>query len=254
MKVVTVTSELDNTGFNNYLRPSCEYYELDFMVLEYEEDFFSNRLKDALLGQYLEDVNDNEIIFFTDATDAAFLANEEEILSKFYNFNSSLVFSAEINCWPDKKMEPLYPKATTHFKYLNSGGFIGKAGFIKEIYKKYPVFSTVFDSPYSWSNQHYWNYVFIKESAAIKIDYNCEIFYNTALWFDDINDLKKRLQSSIEKEMMYNAEMLRLDNEIVFVDGRIKSNITQSTPCHIHFPGPIAKMLLDRGYFNAIKY
>jgi hypothetical protein len=252
MQVVTVASDINNSGFVNYLKPSCEYYKLDFLVLEYDDTFFSNRLKDALLHEYLKDVSDEELIFFTDATDAAFLADEKEILRKFHTFNSPLVFSAEVNCWPDSAMQDTYPAISTHFRYLNSGGFMGKAGFIKEIYNKYPIFDPVFDSEFNWSNQYYWHHVFIKESSNIKLDHHCELFYNTAIWYDNINDFRTRLRSSNEKQVMYQAEKLRLDNEIIFANGRIKSNITQTLPCHIHFPGPISKMLMEEGYFQAI--
>ncbi len=253
MQVITVTSDLNNKCFANYLKPSCDYYGLDFLVLEYRSNFFSNRLKDALLEVCLKDVSDDEIIFFTDATDATFVTNEKEILDKFYSFNSQLVFSAEMNCWPDKKLEEGYPQSNTYFKYLNSGGFIGRAGFIKEIYNKYPVFKTRYDSEYRWSNQNYWNYVFVQESADIKLDYNCEIFFNTTMSFDNIDVLRARLQSEDETELIYSVEKLRLDEQIDFFDGRIKFNITNTLPCHIHFPGPISKMLVNRDYFSEIK-
>jgi hypothetical protein len=253
MQVITVASDLNNSGFVNYLKPSCEFYKMDFLVLEYDDVFFSNRLKDALLEEYLKQVDDDEIIFFTDATDTAFLTDEEEILKKYYSFNSPLVFSAEVNCWPSTSFESVYPKTTSPFKYLNSGGFIGKAGYIKKLYQDYPIFSTVYDEPYTWSNQHYWNHVFIKESETIRLDYNCDIFYNTAIKLDDINDFKRKLKSNEAKEM-YDAEKRRLDDEIAFVGGRIESKIVQTLPCHIHFPGPIAKMLMDSAYFEAIKH
>ncbi len=253
MQVLTVASDLNNQGFINYLKPSCEYHKLDSLVLEYDDVFFSNRLKDALVEEYLKTVPDNAIIFFTDATDAAFLANEKEILTKFDSFNSPLVFSAEINCWPYRGFESIYPQSTSHFKYLNSGGFIGKAGYLKKIYRDYPIFTTAYDEPYTWSNQYYWNYVFIQEHKSIKLDYNCDIFFNTAIQFDDMNVFKNKLQSGMERTVMYNSEKLRLNDEISFINGRIKSNITNTLPCHIHFPGPISKLLMEDGYFNEIR-
>ncbi|MEO8948270.1 MAG: glycosyltransferase domain-containing protein [Mucilaginibacter sp.] len=117
MKVVTVASDTLNKAFNTFLKPSCGYYKLDALVLEYDGVFFSNRLKDILLNTYLQDISDDEIIFFTDATDTVFVTNEEEICEKFMQFNSPLVFSAEINCWPDRKLEENNPALPAHFKY-----------------------------------------------------------------------------------------------------------------------------------------
>jgi len=253
MQVITVATDVNNEGFTNFLKPSCEFYKLNLLVLQYGDSFFSNRLKDALLENYLKEVHDDEIIFFTDATDAAFLCGEDEILKKLYGFNSQLVFSAEVNCWPDRTMEATYPSSSTHFKYLNSGGFIGRAGFIKQLYQRYPISITANHPQYNWSNQYYWNYIFIKEHETIKLDHNCEIFYNTSILLDDINDFKARLQSTEQVQAMYNAEKQRLDKEIISTNYRVKSHATGSLPCHIHFPGPISKLLMDNGYFNTMK-
>src|SRR4051812_39693604 len=112
MQVVTVTTDTSSRGFTDYLELSCAFNQLNFVVLEYDDVFFSNRLKDILLFEYLEEVDDNEIIFFSDATDTAFLSTEAEILDKFNRFNAPLVFSGEINCWPDRRLENKYPSST----------------------------------------------------------------------------------------------------------------------------------------------
>ena len=253
MKVITIASDLQNVAFNSFLKPSCEFYKLDATVLEFDEVFYSNRLKDALLNVYLEDTADDEIIFLTDATDTVFVANEAEILKKFNDFNSPLVFSAEINCWPDRALEVGYPASPAHFKYLNSGGFIGNAGYIKNIYKKYPVFETANNPAFLWSNQYYWNTIYTKEINNIKIDHECEIFYNTAIPLEDFALHKQQLREPGAIKSILNEERDRLNKEMLFTNGRIKSNITGSLPCHIHFPGIISKHLMNMGYFDDIK-
>lgn len=253
MKVITVASDLENTAFNSFLTPSCELYKLDATVLEYDDVFGSNRLKDVLLSAYLEDILDDEIIFFTDATDTVFIAYEEEILRKFNSFNSPLVFSAEINCWPDRALEAGYPSPQVRFKYLNSGGFIGKAGFIKSIYNKYPIFETANNPAFLWSNQYYWNTIYKLERSDIAIDHNCEIFYNTAIPLEDFALHKQQLREPGVVDSLINEEQDRLNLEMLFTNGRVKSNITGSLPCHIHFPGIISKHLMNKGYFDDIK-
>ena len=253
MKVVTVNSDLNNIGFLDFLKPSCKFYNLDIIVLEYNRSFFSYRIKDFLLQNFLNKIPDDEIIFFTDATDTIFLTNIEEILEKYICFNSRLVFSGEVNCWPDNDLRTAYPAPQTYFRYLNSGGFMGEAGFIKSLYKKYPVFNTANHPNYEWSNQYYWHYVYLKEHKYITIDHNAEIFYNFASPLDNIDAFNKRLRDPVKVEEMVKVEKQRIDNEIEFFNGRIKSNITYSTPCHVHLPNPVSKLLMKYGYLDRIK-
>ncbi len=254
MKVVTVNSDLANRVFNDFLKASCEFYKMDAIVLEYDDVFFSNRIKDLLLNSYLGDVSDDEIIFFTDATDAVFVTNEQEILKKFKQFNAPLVFSAEINCWPDKALEVNYPApSSVHFRYLNCGGFIANVGYLKYLYQKYPAFENPENMKFIWSNQYYWNTVYKLESNDIKIDHNCEIFYNTSIPIVDRDTHIQELKDPGTVNKIVHEEKRRLDKEITFTNGRIKSNITNSFPCHIHFPGIVSKKLVNSGYFNDIK-
>ena len=134
MKIVTVINDTSNKIFN-LLRTSCALNGLELVALVSKEtNFYSLRLKDQLLYSYLSDMNDNELILFTDGTDAVFLASENEILEKFYKFNTDLLFSTDLKCWPDKSLASFYNQNTNSpFMYLNSGGFIGKVGLIKEL-------------------------------------------------------------------------------------------------------------------------
>ena len=82
----------------NLLKLSCFVNGLELVTLVANNDFRSRRIKDYLLLDYLSDesINDDEIILFTDGTDALFSANEEEILTKFLSFNKKIVFSCRI--------------------------------------------------------------------------------------------------------------------------------------------------------------
>ena len=134
MKIVTVINDEKNLFFK-FLRLSCAINNLNLVTLVSNKSvFFSNRLKDDLLNTYLQKEDDEEIILFTDGNDAILSASEEEILLKFSEFKSDLVFSTEIECWPDKSLADRYKtNDETAYKYLNSGGFIGRVGLIKEL-------------------------------------------------------------------------------------------------------------------------
>lgn len=144
-------------------------------------------------------------------------------------------------------------RLTEHFKYLNSGGFIGKAGFIKNIFNEYPIFSTVFDGKYSWSNQYYWTYVYLQNLNNVKIDYQCELFYTTAMQSKNLFEFNLQLKNKLNEKKLFNIEKNRLDKEISIHNKRITNLLTKTHPCHLHCPGPASKLLFNEGYFNGIK-
>lgn len=229
------------------------FYHLDATTLYYSDVYFSNRIKDALLNTHLTQFADDEIILFTDAIDAVFVAEQKEIIDKFNHFNCPLLFSAEVNCWPDKSMEKNYPAPSVHFRYLNSGAFIGRAGYLKYLYEKYPIFEIGKNPAYFWSNQYYWNLVFQNESANIQLDHSGELFFNTSITISNIDEFKRDIKDPEKLKMMCVQEKARLDKEISFSEDRIINNLTGSKPCHIHFPGTVSKKLMDGGYFDRLK-
>jgi len=249
MKIITVLTDVDHEDFNNFLKPSCHFHNLDLVVLEAAGGYTSHRIKDRMLRAYLNKLNDDEIIFFTDAYDAFFLSGEEEAIKKFLNFRAPLVFSSEINCWPSPELQKDYPPSSHHFNYLNCGAFIGYNWFLKDIYKNYPVDSFASDQ-YEWSNQYYWHKVHLQHEGDIRIDYDCELFYNTSMPLE-----RSRLvtgEDEADRDLLFE-ELNRLANEITFFGNRVQYNQTRTFPVHIHFPGPLSKSIMRDGHFRALK-
>lgn len=60
------------------------------------------------------------LIFFS--YDVIFLGTKENIIQNFKAFNASIVFAAEVYCWPEKSLADSYPRTESPYKYLNSGG------------------------------------------------------------------------------------------------------------------------------------
>lgn len=251
MVVLTVLTDLDDWGFNRYLKPTCNLHNLDLVVLEYPDRLLSYRIKDALLLNYLDRIDDNEIILFTDGTDTAFVSGANEILDKFLAFNAPLIFSAEVNCWPDSSLKNIYPGNYQHFRYLNSGAFIGTAGYLKDIYRLYPITKYAIND-YRWSNQYYWNLIYMKEHLNIKLDNQCSIFYNMSTYVSNRDEFNLKLKSYETRNELFEAERARINKEISFYDKRIKCHLTNSDPCHLHFPGPISKQIMSSGFFESI--
>lgn len=233
MKVITVIDNENNPKFN-LLRLSCALNRLKLIVLVSKSNFYSKRLKDDLLKDYLLDENEDDIILFTDGTDAIFTALEEEILMKFRNFNTDLVFSTEIGCWPDNKLAKFYEiDKKTPYNYLNSGGFIGKVGLIKEFLDD--DLSTY--DEFTWSNQYLWVKRYLKNTNKIKLDKYCEIF--CTLYTEDG---EKYYRSNFNK--FYELKRKWFNDNILFENNRFYNKITKTWPCHAHFNGS-AKWFFD---------
>lgn len=178
-----------------------------------------------LLKKYLQNLKISEsnkkkyLILFSDSYDVICNANYKEIIAKYLEFKSDIVFTAECYCWPDKSLAKDYIKTNTVFKYLNSGGFIGTIESINHITKNN---INNYDD-----DQLYYTHTFLKinkinlNNIIIKLDYNCEIFQAINGVFNDL--------------------------DIDFNKSRLINNITKSNPCFIHGNGDInSKLFLNQ--------
>lgn len=266
MKVITCISDPERWWFKNILKPSCKHHDLELITLIHEGTWNTHRIKDYMLKSYLEKIDPDEIILFTDGYDTLFLSGEKEILAKFASFKKPLLFTAEKNCWPDKRLKYLYPHSPTQSRYLNSGGFIGYAGKIHELLKRYEhlqfeahkkrsffyelqrFFHVKKINPakkYHFSNQYYWANVFLHNQNTIALDHHSELFLElTAPWkiyhpkkpIDDENVKKKRMKEAQKRWLfeLYSIKNNRLYNR--------KSGIE---PCQLHFNGTLVKSFIN---------
>jgi len=167
-----------------------------------------NLLKNELLSWSNEELN--KIIMFTDSYDVVITSNKNEIFEKYNklinNSDNCIVFSGEISCWPNADLANSYPNSPTKIKYLNSGGFIGKASNILKILE-----TEIEDYE---DDQGYYTMKFLNQTNGIKIllDYYCEIFQTLNGCTQDI--------------------------DILFTKSRVKNKIFGTLPCVIHGNGP----------------
>ena len=182
-----------------------------------------NIFKNELLTWTIEELN--QLIIFTDSYDVTINANKNEILEKYNNItnndNDIILFSAEMSCWPDKELSILYPTNPSKMKYLNSGGFIGKAKHILNLFN-----IEINDHE---DDQYYYTMKFLNsfnETNSIKIllDYNCEIFQTLNGSTDDI--------------------------EIQYYKSRIINKLFNTSPCIIHGNGSEKIKLFLNGICN----
>lgn len=223
-----------NPGYQ-LLKLSCIVNKVELITLVTSPGlFYSRRMKDQLIKNFLNEIDDDEIILFLDGYDSIIVANEEEILSKYIQLNKGVAFSAEINCWPDNDLAKLFPYTNSTFKYLNSGGFIGRSKLIKNILNQEVEEKTNFIN----SDQYLWIKRFLKNQKTIGLDYNCKIF-NT--FYSDLDDELTTDRSLSDDHMRKKLVWFR--NNYSFQGSRIYNKETEEYPCILHFNG-VSKHLL----------
>lgn len=180
--IFTVASD-ETDGFRRFAR-SAQIYGLQPKILGMHEEWLGGDMSKGMGGGYkvrllkkaIEGYKDDTstIIMFVDSYDVVFAAGEDEILRKFYKFNSNVVFSAEGFCWPDKSLADSYPKANGE-RFLNSGGFMGYAPQVHSIVSSSDLEDEADD-------QLFYTKVYLNEDLrkkwGIKLDHRAEIFQN----------------------------------------------------------------------------
>ena len=172
-------------------------------------------MKLNLLKQELKDYESDTIILFSDSYDVIFLSGEEEIMDKYLSFKTDLLFAGEKVCWPDKSMEYLFTEDSP-YRYINSGGFIGKVSIIKELLDV--------DFQDSFDDQYFIHSRYLEYKNHIKIDLKCEIFQTSCPDFSDI--------------------------EIIYPKNRLKNKIYNTYSCHYHGNGGMNIKIKYNNYCN----
>ena len=130
-----------------------------------------------LLKKQMENFKDKKdlIIMFTDSYDVLLLGNQESILSTFHKFNAKVIFSAQHFCSPDNTLKDSYPEVLPgENRYLNSGGFIGRA---KDIYAILNYADVEDDDDQLYYTKIYLNIEY-RYKHNIQLDKKSEIFHN----------------------------------------------------------------------------
>jgi hypothetical protein len=233
--VITVATE-DNDDLRRF-KNSCDSNNVPYIILGLGDEWKSGHAENGVLLDkggaqkiiYLREelkkwpVLDDHIVLFTDSYDVVFFEGCKEILKKFRESNSQILFSCEKTCWPEESLVDSYPKLDVDYPYLNSGGFIGYANQILKIID--------FDLDISYDDQLYYTEKFLEyqdiDQEFIKLDYNREIFQTLNLGIDDVN----------------------------FVNNKCYKKDTDQTICVLHANGPSwVKKYLREKTFEIFQY
>jgi hypothetical protein len=161
MKIVTIITDKTQVGYVHALKASCKYYKLELVTLEVES-YTSHRQKTRYLREYLETVDPDELIFFSDGYDVIFVAGEDEILEKYKRLSpeGKILMSADRFCPIDTALSNYFRTTLQDYSYICSGGFIGKASSIalaidimieESIYDK-----SIENKEFAWCDQYEW--------------------------------------------------------------------------------------------------
>lgn len=148
---------------------------------------------------------ESEIVLFTDSRDVVFAAPTEDILNEFRSMDCKILFGAETNLYPNKKL--VHGNPTKKYRYLNSGLYMG---YTSELRKLFAEVDTVVD------DQEYFQTKFIEGTWNIELDHDCRIFQN--LWDEEGG-------RSCNFDILYQRKY-------------IKNTLTNTYPKIFHAPGP----------------
>ncbi|XP_068027492.1 procollagen-lysine,2-oxoglutarate 5-dioxygenase 1 [Anomalospiza imberbis] len=189
--VLTVATK-QTEGFQRFRR-SAQFFNYKVQVLGLDEEWRGGddqqpagggqkvRLLKSALKQY-ED-KENLIILFVESYDVLFASGPTELLKKFKQAKSKVVFSAENYIYPDRKVEAKYPQVRDGKRFLGSGGFIGYAPNLKKLVEEWK-------GQDDDSDQLFYTNIFLdpekRESINISLDHRSRIFQNLNGALDEI--------------------------------------------------------------------
>jgi hypothetical protein len=127
---------------------------------------------EAVRATYLAEGGDT-VILLTDSYDFLPLADADEIVRRFEEFDADIVYNAEVYCHPwnqegperDEKYRTLFPEFwdTKKFRYLNSGGIIGRAKALLALFDIVPYEGYTDDQKY-----HHDAFLLATENADVR--------------------------------------------------------------------------------------
>ncbi|XP_044134254.1 procollagen-lysine,2-oxoglutarate 5-dioxygenase 1 [Bufo gargarizans] len=173
--VLTVATE-ETDGFRRFQR-SAQCFNYKVKVMGSGEEWHGDGQKVRLLKTALEQYADNEelVILFAESYDTVFASGPGELLKKFKQAKSKVVFLAEAVAYPERRLEPKYPSVIEGKRFLGSAAFIGYASHLHKLVSDW-------DGADEDSDQLFYTKIFLdpvkREKINITLDHRCRIFQN----------------------------------------------------------------------------
>ena len=216
MRFVTVCNQ-EHPGLSA-LRRSAQYHGIELIVLGLGEPYPGNGTKICRVREYCESMRPDEILVYTDAWDSLFVASEQRFKEKFSKFDRPVVFGAEQNLgvrgndvfwtWQFMPTYLRYPKSPTPYRFLNAGGFMGRAQSLIDLFDPLPIEAD------TRSDQTIFSRYYARNPDLLDLDRHQEIFA--------CNGGRAGLEAS---------------DYTVLPDSEIRNEVTGTHPCIVHIPG-----------------
>lgn len=257
MKIITCITNPNQVGYVHALKASCEFYGLELATLIIDK-YESHRQKTRRLYQYLQTIDPNELIFFTDGYDVIFVGGEQEIVQKYNRLSpkGQILMSADRFCVPDPTMAKYFKTSNHGYNYICSGGFIGKVSVIIDVIDKIGEQMKSDNSDknkeFGWCDQYEWTQAIINNKIDVILDHNCEIFLalNSP---QSVNNLYSFLNIEVplqEGEDLYQRQSIVdsiknvLEEVEITESSRVFNKVTKTYPIQIHFNNKINKLIM----------
>ena len=134
LHIVTVATK--NDGYFDFLVDSCKQNGGNLEVLGWGTQWkgFSYRIK--LMQDYLQNLDDNDIVCFIDGYDVIILQPIEKLEQIFKDSGKGIIFSRDVNAniMIETYISLYYGKCKNY--NINAGTYIGYVKYLKELYKK----------------------------------------------------------------------------------------------------------------------
>lgn len=196
-----------------YLKASADFCSMNInYITQTDWNGYFDKIKNMINA--IKGLPDNDLVCFVDGFDVIAVGGEDEIKTKFLQYDCDVLFGAELNCWPGEYLGRFPNMGIKNgYKYLNSGGFIGYKHAVLEMY--------------TWKH--------IEEVAHICKTRGGDQGYLTEYFIDNYG---KKNKLRIDSNVQIFQNFFSLDwNEIYIKGGRFVNPILNSTPCFLHFNG-----------------
>jgi len=203
--VITVATE-ENDALNRF-KESCHRNNIPYKIIGLGQEWSGGPAENGVLLQpggaqkinlLKEELKSypnlgNHIILFTDSYDVIFLDGPKEIVRRFREMNSPIVFSAEQTCWPDESLMEKYPLTLSPYRFLNSGGFIGYGDHINTLINKVEV-SNDYDDQLYYTERYFES---LEDEKNIVLDHQQEIFQTLGGAVNDVKIVDGKIHNSM---------------------------------------------------------
>ena len=135
--------------------------------------------------QQSKEKDSNDVIVFSGGS-TVFYANASQINDAFLKLEkpNAVIFSAEKNCWPGPECMTAPSAATSSFKFLRAGAFIGRRAAVMKMLTCWIEAFNLQKPGNQNEQQAIHDYAIGKAGVKkinIELDYNCNIFQNLGL-------------------------------------------------------------------------